>query len=385
MTRIGFVYQIDDRAWQGGKNYYSSLFRAVHATAANDVELVLITGCRNKTALPAELPFLRVVRTPLLDRMHPRWFLRQLGRAPSSRHHDPMFARLVERHGIDLLSHSEPLRAPGSRVKLLGWVPDFQFLDLPSMWDKKALARVHRDCTRICRESDALVLSSHAALADLRRFAPWYDKPAHVLHFVSAPIRFGSLRTRASLQEQYALPSRYLHLPNQFWVHKNHRVVVDALALLEGQGEQAVVVCTGATADFRRPNHFAELMQHCRNLGVEDRFRVLGMVPYSDVQALMWHSHAVINPSRFEGWSTTVEEARTMGKRMLLSDIPVHREQAPPGSLHFGVDDPTALAAAMHSTLSTEYVELPHADLKRDFAARQHRFGQRYLQIAREI
>ncbi len=39
-------------------------------------------------------------------------------------------------------------------------------------------------------------------------------------------------------------------------------------------------------------------------------------------------STALINPSQFEGWSTTVEEAKSLGVKMLLSDLEVHKEQA---------------------------------------------------------
>jgi glycosyltransferase involved in cell wall biosynthesis len=142
---------------------------------------------------------------------------------------------------------------------------------------------------------------------------------------------------------------------------------------------------SSATVDLRRPNHFTELMQHCRSRDVQDRFRVLGMVPYRDVQSLMQHAHAVINPSRFEGWSTAVEEARTMGKQLLLSDIPVHREQAPAGTLFFGVDDPAELAGAMHATLARASIQAAPADLQRSFATRLCEFGQAYLQIARNF
>jgi hypothetical protein len=41
----------------------------------------------------------------------------------------------------------------------------------------------------------------------------------------------------------------------------------------------------------------------------------------------MRQSIAVINPSFCEGWSTTVEEAKAIGARLLLSDLNIHREQ----------------------------------------------------------
>ena len=347
--RIGFLYHFDDSAWLGGKNYFTSLFNAVHAAGGTEVELVLLTGSRTKTTLEAELPFLEVVRTSMLDRMHPLWVLRQLSRMPSSRRHDPMFGSLLRRLRINVLSHSEPLLARGSDIKALGWMPDFQFMHLPDLWSQPELERVRSSCENVCRHSDALIVSSRTALADLRRFAPWYLEPAHVLHFVSAPADSGGLRSLQSLREQYVLPQVYFHLPNQFWSHKNHSVVVEALVFLKTEGIEASVICTGSTTDPRRPGYFDELMERCRTAGIEDRFRVLGMVPYGDMQALMLHAHAVINPSKFEGWSTSVEEAKTMGKHVLLSDIAVHREQAPTSASYFPPDDPAALAAAMRT------------------------------------
>ena len=43
---------------------------------------------------------------------------------------------------------------------------------------------------------------------------------------------------------------------------------------------------------------------------------------------LIFHCDILINPSLFEGWSTTVEEAKLFDKKMILSDIKVHNDQA---------------------------------------------------------
>jgi glycosyltransferase involved in cell wall biosynthesis len=68
------------------------------------------------------------------------------------------------------------------------------------------------------------------------------------------------------------------------------------------------------------------------------------MIPLSHVYALLRASTAVINPSRSEGWSTTVEEAKSFGVPLILSDIAVHREQTGGAARYFGTDDPVALA-----------------------------------------
>ena len=51
------------------------------------------------------------------------------------------------------------------------------------------------------------------------------------------------------------------------------------------------------------------------------------MIPSAHISILMMECSALINPSTFEGWSTTVEEAKAIGVPMVLSRIRVHEEQ----------------------------------------------------------
>src|SRR5690606_17136877 len=128
--------------------------------------------------------------------------------------------------------------------------------------------------------------------------------------------------------ERYGLPPTYFFLPNQFWSHKNHATVIEALALLKARGRAVTVAASGNPVDPRDPAHFERLTARAAALGVDDLFRPLGLIPYADIALLMRGSAALINPSLFEGWSTTVEEAKATGTPMILSSLDVHREQA---------------------------------------------------------
>lgn len=66
----------------------------------------------------------------------------------------------------------------------------------------------------------------------------------------------------------------------------------------------------------------------------------------------MRHAVSIINPSFFEGWSTTVEEAKSLGKNLILSNIGVHKEQAAPGARYFNKDSPEELAVMMEENWS---------------------------------
>ena len=84
-------------------------------------------------------------------------------------------------------------------------------------------------------------------------------------------------------------------------------------------------------------------------LDLGDRFRILGLIPRRDVVSLLRSCKCLINPSLFEGWSSTVEEARAFGVPMLLSDIPVHREQMGDEATYFDPEDASDLAQKLIS------------------------------------
>ena len=56
----------------------------------------------------------------------------------------------------------------------------------------------------------------------------------------------------------------------------------------------------------------------------------------------------LINPSKSEGWSSTVEQAKSMGKLVLLSNLPVHKEQNPSRSFFFNPNDYLVLSQKLH-------------------------------------
>jgi len=120
--------------------------------------------------------------------------------------------------------------------------------------------------------------------------------------------------------------------------------VIDALTIAKQQRLNIVVAVSGSPEDSREPGYFGDLMKQVEVRGLEESFRYLGMIPLDHVYALLRASIALINPSRFEGWSTTVEEAKSFGVPTILSDIEVHREQTGGTARYFGVDDPQMLA-----------------------------------------
>jgi glycosyltransferase involved in cell wall biosynthesis len=378
--RVGFVFR-GGEGWLGGVNYLWNLLYAV-GQHEREIEPVLIAPPDAKLFGLDQLPGVEVVR----DAPREETRLDQVARTFERRvrGHDQRVLASCERHRIDVLSHSGTFgwRFP---VPTVPWLADFQHRRLSQFFSLGERAqRIYSDVSQLI-EGRLTILSSKAAQADCERYYGPLTRQTRVVHFVSQPrLERSKLPTTQALRERHALPERYFFLPNQFWRHKNHAVVVDALVSLARRGILPHVVLTGKGEDYRAPAHYASLMKRVAEQGLASRFLHLGMVPYEDLMALMRDCVAVINPSYFEGWSTTVEEARSLGKSTLLSDIDVHREQAPPGATFFDPDDVEALAHAMESAWARD---AEHEDRERasradaDLVPRTAAFAARYREI----
>jgi glycosyltransferase involved in cell wall biosynthesis len=380
MIRVGFIQEFAGNGWLGGSSYYRNLFSAIRDLPARRVDPVLITSGHSFAALSSQFPDVPIVRLPLLEAPLPVGNARRVMRILSGR--DLLMERALRAEKIAVVSHSGYFgrRSP---IASIAWIPDFQELAFPEFFSPRELASRRRNAVRCSRHASTVLLSSEAALADLRRMGLGAADTAVLPFVASVPSAREDLPLR-QLRTTYGLAEKFFHLPNQFWVHKNHHVVLQALALLRQRGRALQVVATGNAVDHRQPGHFASLMARARELGVDDLFKPVGVVPYRDLMSLMRHAVAVINPSKFEGWSTTVEEGKSMGKTIVLSDIAVHREQAPERAAFFPPDDPSQMAASMSEAwdswdadVDAQFVAKAAAGL----AARREAFARRYEEI----
>lgn len=381
--RVAFVLNPGGTQWMGGVNYMTNLIRAVQGQP--DVVPVIFGSSASVPNQYAAMQGLEYHRTSLVDPASMIFLLRKGVARVFSR--DLVFERALQTAGVDALSHYGHL-GRRSRLPAISWIPDFQHRHLPGFFSKKERDIRDGSFHRIAHNAHRVIFSSEAARSDFLYLYPFAENKARVLRFVSD---VGGMRddlpSRAELEATYGFTGPYLHIPNQFWKHKNHAVVIEACAVARASGTPVCVLATGNTSDARHPTHFETLRARITALGCESDFRVLGMVPYRDLAGLMIHSAGLINPSFFEGWSTTVEEAKSLGKRILLSDIPVHREQAPQHGLYFKADDPEALAQAMIATLANDdpsQESLRQSQAVDDLPERFNAFGRAFADIVLE-
>lgn len=333
--------------WLGGVHYLTTLLSALYEHAAGDIAPVLFVPANIEAGVIARLrPYLisDPVQLPDVTGQAPR-AIRAL--RDSLRRCREDFDKACRRENIDVaFQHAEWLGANFS-VPTIAWLGDFQHRALPEMFPHGLALRREVRFRSVMRTASLLYVLSRADQALGERYYPSFSRKLRALPFaVGLPPEARELDPVATAVK-YGLPRKYVLFPGQFWKHKNHLSVVDAVWRLRQKGLRVTIVSCGNPVDHRDRTHAPRVMHRITELGVGEQFKVLGVIPRNEFWALMRASAAVLNPSLYEGWSTPVEEAKSLGTPLLLSDLPVHREQEPICASFFDPYRPESLAAAL--------------------------------------
>lgn len=354
-SRVLSIDFIEDDNWLGGSIYIDNLLAALS---------VLPSAARPRV----RLKFLSSSGTPLAKRLLRHSVIDQASRddfagdliAATRRIHRGL-VRLCP-WGCRLSSASDnELFFPAFDTaqqwrKNLYWIPDFQPHYMPELFDSVELALRMQSFNDIANSQGILLLSSNAALADFRKFYPRASVEPRVWSFCSS-IEAGSIESCCETLRRFDLPEKFLYIANQFWRHKDHETAFNALRLLRDRGVDVPLVCTGLQNDRRGPAFFGALTKELVRQGLQRQVFFLGVVPREDQIQLFRGAAAILQPSRFEGWSTVIEDAKALGRPIIASDIAVHREQLS------GLDNThlfkTADAADLADRIAMAWPDLP--------------------------
>ncbi len=265
----------------------------------------------------------------------------------ANRINSPMDGALKDK-AVDLLFTTNlPENWAVPSIPLVAWIPDFQHLRMPELFSQSEIQARSAQFLRLLQQAKTVVVTSKDVQNDLANFFPAYAEKCKLLNFAtSIPTEMLQCQPR-EIADSYRLPSRFFYLPNQFWRHKNHIVVLEALEKAVAQCPELTVVATGNLRDYRHPHFLDQLLQTISAKNLRANFIVLGLIPRPHTFALMRQSLAVLQPSLFEGLSMTVAEAKVLGKQIIASDIVVLRELAPPGTVFFAPSDAEQLSGIL--------------------------------------
>jgi len=237
---------------------------------------------------------------------------------------------LVLSDGVFDYSSTGILRAAFRRQRIY-WIPDLQDIYMPELFSQDFIEKKKRRYEFIAEFARHLIFSSYDSRDRFKALFPKVNRSNIIISVLQFCVFHPDidLKSTSTVLTKYGLSGQqYFIVANQFMAHKNHRLVIEAVRLLKDSDKlNFTIVFTGKTQDPRNINFFNEIRQLIEQYGLVNDIMITGIISREDQLILMKSALAVIQPSQFEGWNSSVEDAKLLNVNLICSDIPVHREQ----------------------------------------------------------
>ncbi|NEO21422.1 glycosyltransferase [Moorena sp. SIO4A5] len=378
--------------WEGGRQYTRNLIRAILSLPdeeLNSVELsLLVNGQEELKAYDDFLSKLKIcgdsntILDPFTFVNRVRWKLKRVFKESFNSRLEEFLCSIGTTFAYPLMTSKSDRQS----FRSAEWIPDFQYKHYPQASNTQEIEERKQAFRHIADNAQTIVLSSHHAERDCLELFPHTKGKTFVLQFrVFADDTWWSLSPTQTISK-YRLPERYLIVSNLLAPTKNHFIVLKSLKILKDRHQAMPIVFTGDIYDYRNPGYYNKFLSCIHQLGLHNDVRVLGLIPKVDQFQLLRGSIALLQPSLFEGWHTGVEEARLLGKTLLLSDIPVHQEQDPPNRLFFDPYSPETLAKQMLVAFESNtlgYDEEKEIIARQSYSELQLDYARKFLKLAK--
>jgi glycosyltransferase involved in cell wall biosynthesis len=271
--------------------------------------------------------------------------------------HQPRFEKWFARQKVDWILYTGPNALSfEARIPYVMPVhdlqhmlqPEFQEVSADGEWEQREY--LFRNGIR---NATLILVDSEVGKEDVLRFYGRYGVSAdriRILPFL--PANYLSVdvpaKSRAEIRNRYGLPKRYLFYPAQFWPHKNHVRIIEAVALLrnESGSEIHVVFCGSNTTDIQKQT-FHEVMKLVQYLKISGQIHYLGYVPDEDMACLYAEATGLVMPTFFGPTNIPVLEAWAFGCPVVTSDIRGIQEQVGDAGLLVDIRSVEGIAAGM--------------------------------------
>lgn len=366
MIKVGFLINYNHFKWLGGIYVIKHLIYGINKHLKDKIQPVLIVNKNLSKESINDLKRFKLIKTDLFynqsifKKLYNKLSVIFFGKSSE-------YENFLIKENIYLVSHinvfsSNIIFGKKSFTKSLSFIADFQHLYFKknfSIW-----RRIMRNFnTILCAHfSSKILLISNDAQKDLKKISNTAYQNSVLSKFVFQIPAKKEIRNLSLLKKKYNFNRPFFYVPNQYWVHKNHFVILKAIEYMKKKNnlKDILILSSGLSVDYRNPDHFSKIKRFISEKNLESNYKYLGVIPFKDVLSLIYHSIAVINPSKFEGRSSTVEQAKSMDKNIILSDINIHKEQNPRKAFYFKPENYKHLSKIMIKNYKTQNMKKNH-------------------------
>lgn len=157
---------------------------------------------------------------------------------------------------------------------------------------------------------------------------------------------------KINIKEKYSLDCDYVFYPAQFWPHKNHIYILEALKhLRDTKG-----VTMGAIFAGGDKGNLEHIRKSALEMKISDEVVFAGYVANEDIPSLYSQAFALVMPTYFGPTNLPPLEAFSLGVPVLYSDLPGLRDQVGDAAMLLDLTNPQSLSAHLFSLYESPYL-----------------------------
>lgn len=276
--------------------------------------------------------------------------IRKIDRKTGRNHFDREFDRIAKEVNLDIIWFCNPVIADISipyiyTVWDLGHrtTPFFPEVSINRQWEAR-----EKMYTRMIPEASWVVTGNETGK---REIAEHYAVSSE--RFIIAPFPVSSYCRGNERKPSFDISEKYFFYPAQFWAHKNHIVILEALAIAkERYGLTVPVYFSGSDKGNK-----AYIAQTADRLGVKDQIVFTGFLTNEEMKYMYTHAVSLVYASLMGPNNLPPIEAVYLGCPVILTDLPGHTEQLGDAAMYFDGTNADELAHCMMEMMNPEIRE----------------------------
>ena len=194
----------------------------------------------------------------------------------------------------------------------------------------------------ICQWGEGILVDSEIGKQQVVESYNIPVEKVYILPFI-APRYIYRKQSNNKVCEKYNLPEKFLFYPAQFWAHKNHLNLIDAIAKLSSTIPEICLILAGT-----KKNGYQAAFEKVQKLNIDKNVRFLGYVSEEDIVALYEKARAMIMATYCGPTNIPPLEAFVMECPVAVSRVYGMPEQVGDAALLFDPNSVDEMAEVCH-------------------------------------
>lgn len=199
----------------------------------------------------------------------------------------------------------------------------------------------------MCKQVDGILVDSNVGKQHVIESYAIDESKIFVQSFV--PPMYLKRVANIDVRKKYKLPDQYFFYPAQFWEHKNHINLLDAVKIIKNKGFDIHLVLAGS-----KENNYNQVVSKIKNLELIENISILGYVNDDEMASLYKNSIATVFVSFIGPTNIPPLEALMLGCPLICSNAYAMPEQTKGAALLVNPNNPKDIARKMLIILNTE-------------------------------